>query len=92
MLWLFSNIRMKETREYTVREAEKVMPSRTLLLRLHVKRRSAYTKQPVLTSQCGSVYMSESHSQAGEQKVVWSWEACMLMYRFHEFGNCCPCL
>jgi len=25
-------------------------------------------------------------------KVVWSWKACTLMYRFHEFGNCCSCL
>jgi len=30
VLWQFSNIRMKETREYTVREAEKVMPSGAL--------------------------------------------------------------
>jgi len=35
---------------------------------------------------------STSTVQASEQRVVWSWKACTLMYRFHEFGNCCSCL
>ena len=30
--------------------------------------------------------------QACEQRVVRSRKACTLMYRFHEFGNCCSCL
>jgi len=30
--------------------------------------------------------------QASEQRVVWRWKSCTLMYRFHEFGNCCSCL
>jgi len=39
--------------------------------RLHVKRRSAKTRQPVLTSLCRSVYiyMSESHSRVAEGLV-----------------------
>jgi len=30
--------------------------------------------------------------QPSEQRVAWSWKACTLMNRFHEFGNCCSCL
>jgi len=39
------------------------------LLRLHVKRRSAKTRQPVLTSLYRSVYMPESHSRMADALV-----------------------
>jgi len=41
----------------------------TQLLRLHVKRRSAKTRQPVLTSLYRLVYVSESHSRVADASV-----------------------
>jgi len=40
-----------------------------VLLRLHVKRRSAKMRQPVLMSLYHSVYMSESHSHVADVSV-----------------------
>jgi len=74
----------------------------TQLLRLYVKRRSAKTRQPVLTSLYLSVYMSESHSRVADALVniycagQWT-KGCTELdsmytdYRFHEFDNCCSC-
>jgi len=41
----------------------------TILLRLHVKRRSAKTRQPLLTPLYVTVYTSESHSHVADASV-----------------------